>query len=60
MVGEVDPKHVPDFALVPVGRLEDGVDRLDGGQLIGVSLNADPGVEAEGEQVVDELKKQDF
>ena len=48
VVGEVDAKHVPDFAFVPVGGLEDGVDRLDRGQLVGVGLDPDPGVEAEG------------
>ena len=57
VVGEVDAKHVPDFAFVPVGGLEDGVDRLDRGQLVGVGLDPDPGVEAEGEQVVNELEK---
>ena len=38
--------------------LEDFVDRLNGCELISVGLDADTGVEAEGQQVVDNLKSE--
>jgi len=56
MIGEVDSEHVPDLSLVPVGGLEHWVAGLDGGQFVGVGLYPDSGVEAEGQQVVDDLK----
>ena len=38
--------------------LENVIDRLNGGELIGVCLDANAGVEAEGEEVVDHLKSE--
>ena len=38
--------------------LEDFVDRLNGRELISIGFDADTGVEAEGQQVVDNLKSE--
>merc|ERR1719382_2000511 len=48
VVRKIDAVHVPHLPLVPVGGLEDFVDRLNGRELISVGLDADTGVEAEG------------
>merc|ERR1719382_1267683 len=58
VVCEIDAVHVPHLPLVPVGGLEDFVDRLNGRELISIGFDADTGVEAEGQQVVDNLKSE--
>ena len=56
MVDEEDAEEVVDLTLVPVGALEEGHDGGDGGRLVGVGLDADARVVADGEEVVDDLE----
>ena len=57
MVGKEDSKHVPDLPLVPVCSGKDGGGGLNGGQLVGVGLDANARVETERQQVVNNLKQ---
>ena len=59
MVGEEDAVHVPDLTLVPVGRLVDIEARVDRRQLVCVRLDADSRVEAQREQIVDQLRPEE-
>lgn len=56
MVDEEDAKEVVDLALEPVGALVEGHEGLDGRRLVGVRLDADARVVADGEGVVDDLE----
>lgn len=55
MAGKEDTKHVPDLAFVPVGTVVYGDSGLDGGDLIGISLDADTRLVGDGKEVVDDL-----
>lgn len=55
MSGEEDAVHVPDLTLVPVGTVEDGDSRGNGGGLVGVGLDADALLVGDREEVVDDL-----
>lgn len=55
MVGEEHAVHVPDLTFVPVGCLEDAIARIDGRQLIRVGFDADTRIEAQRQDVVDQL-----
>jgi len=59
VVGEEDAVHVPDLTLVPVGRLVDIEARVDRRQLVCVRLDADSRVEAQREQIVDQLRPEE-
>lgn len=56
MVSEEHAVHVPDLTLVPVGGFVDIVARVNRRQLVGVGLDADSGVVAERQQIVDDLE----
>lgn len=56
VVDEEDAEEVVDLALEPVGALVEGHERLDGRRLVGVRLDADARVVADGEGVVDDLE----
>lgn len=56
MAGKEDTKEIVDLTLVPVGSVVQAGDAGDGGGLIGVRLDSDAGVMADGEQVVDDFK----
>jgi hypothetical protein len=53
---EEDAEQVVDLALVPVGAIIERGDAGDGGDLVGVGLDADAGVVADAEEVVDDLE----
>lgn len=53
--GEEDTVHVPDLTLVPVGTVEEGHGRRNGGGLVGVGLDADALLVGDGQEVVDDL-----
>lgn len=53
--GKEDTVHVPDLTLVPVGTVEDGDSRGNGGGLVSVGLDADAGLVGDREEVVDDL-----
>lgn len=55
MAGEEDSVHVPDFAFIPVGGLEDLVGRINRRQLICVRFHANPRIVTEREQIVYDL-----
>lgn len=57
VVGEENAVHVPDLTLVPVGRLEDVVHRVDGRQFVRVRFDADARVVAQRQNVVDDLQQ---
>lgn len=52
---EEDAVHIPDLTFEPVGAIEQADDGGDGGDLVGVGLDADAGLVGVGEQVVDDL-----
>lgn len=56
VAGEEDAVQVIHLALVPVGAVVEAGDAGDGRGLIGVGLDADAGVVADGEHVVDDLE----
>lgn len=56
MVREEDAVHVPDLALVPVGRLEDLANWIDRRQLVGVGFDSDARVVAQRQQIVDDFE----
>jgi len=51
-----DTEQVVDFTLVPVGTVVETANRRDGSGLVGVGLDADTGVVADGKHVVDNLE----
>jgi hypothetical protein len=53
---EEDTEQVVDLTLVPVGTVVETAKRRNGSGLVGVGLDADTGVVADGEHVVDDLK----
>jgi hypothetical protein len=53
---EEDTKQIVNLTLVPVGTVVETAKRRDGGGLVGVGLDADTGVVADGEHVVDDLE----
>jgi hypothetical protein len=55
VAAEEDTVHVPDLTLVPVGTREDLDSRRDGGDLVGVGLDADTRLVGDREEVVDDL-----
>jgi hypothetical protein len=55
VVREEDTEHVPNLALVPVGTLEDLNGRRNGGDLVGIRLDADTRLVRYREEVVDDL-----
>jgi hypothetical protein len=56
VAGEEDAEEIVDLSLVPVGSVEEADDAGDGGDLVGVGLDADPGVVADAQEVVDDLE----
>lgn len=56
MVGEVDSEHVENFAFVPIGTLENVANWIQRRQLVSISLDSDPRVEAKREQIVNHFK----
>lgn len=56
VVDEEDAEEVVDLALVPVGALVEGHDGGDRRGLVGVGLDTDAGVVADGEEIVDDLE----
>lgn len=56
VVGEEDTKQIPDFALIPVGTVVKAGDGWNGGGLVGVGLDTDTRVVADGQHVVDNLE----
>jgi hypothetical protein len=53
---EEDTEQVVDLTLVPVGTVVETAKRRNGSGLVGVGLDADTGVVADGEHVVDDLE----
>ena len=53
---EEHTKEVVDFALVPVGAVVEAADGGHGGGFVGVGFDADAGVVAHGEEVVDDFE----
>lgn len=45
VIGEENAVHVPNFSLVPIGRLVNFVDRVNWCELVGVSSHSNPRVE---------------
>lgn len=56
VAGEEDTEHVVDFTLVPEGPLKQASHTRHGGGLVGVGLDANTGVVANTEKVVDHLE----
>ena len=56
MSSEEDSVHVPSLTLEPVDRVEQSSEGGDGGDLVGVGLDADTAVEANRQAVVDNLE----
>ena len=56
MVCKVNSVHIPTLPLVPVSSFEDVVDRLDGGELVSVGLDADTRVKSQGQQIIHDLE----
>merc|ERR1719154_699172 len=56
VVGKEHPKHVPHLAFVPVGAQVHLSGRVDGRELVRVGLDTDARVEANGQQIVHDLK----
>ena len=53
---EEDTEQVVDLTLVPVGTVVEAAKRRDGSSLVGVGLDTDTGVVADGKHVVDNLE----
>merc|ERR1719391_919590 len=56
VICEVNPEHVPYFALIPVCGFVDVIDGVDGSELIGISLDANSRVETMRQKIVHDLK----
>lgn len=55
VIGEEHAVHVVDLALIPIGPLEHLAGRVDRRQFVGVGFDANPRVEAQRQQIIDDL-----
>ena len=56
MVPEKYAKHIPNFSFVPISTFVQTDNRLNSGQLVRISLQPDPGVVLDAQEVVDDFE----